>query len=59
MTRLIASLAPPDGPFGSPPVLDPFMIVVIVSALAAVGIIAGVVPAARAARIPPAEALRS
>ncbi len=58
-TRLIASLAPPDGPFGSPPVLDPFLIAVIVSALAAVGIVAGVVPAARAARIPPAEALRS
>lgn len=58
-THLVASVAPPDGPFGSPPVIDPFLITVIVSALAAVGIIAGVMPAIRAARIPPAEALRS
>jgi putative ABC transport system permease protein len=58
-TQLVASLSPPDGPFGSPPVLDPFMVVVIVSALVTVGIVAGVVPASRAARIPPAEALRS
>jgi putative ABC transport system permease protein len=58
-THLIASLAPPDGPFGSPPILDPFVIAVIVSALVGVGIVAGVMPAARAARIPPAEALRS
>jgi putative ABC transport system permease protein len=58
-TQLVARLAPPDGPFGSPPVLAPFTVVVIVGALVAVGIVAGLVPAVRASRIPPAEALRA
>jgi ABC-type antimicrobial peptide transport system permease subunit len=34
-------------------------VVVIVTALVAVGIVAGVVPAIRAARVAPAEALRA
>jgi putative ABC transport system permease protein len=58
-TQLVARLAPPDGPFGSPPVLAPFTVAVIVGALVAVGIVAGLVPAVRASRIPPAEALRA
>jgi putative ABC transport system permease protein len=58
-TQLAARLAGPGSPFGSPPVLDPFTLAVVVGALVAVGVVAGVVPAARAARIPPAEALRA
>jgi putative ABC transport system permease protein len=58
-TRVVTALTPPDGPFSSAPILSPFIVAVIVSSLAAVGIVAGVVPAARAARIPPAEALRA
>ncbi len=58
-TQLIASLAPADGPFSSAPVLAPFTVIVIVGSLVGVGVVAGVVPALRAARIPPAEALRA
>lgn len=58
-TQLLAALAPPEGPFSSPPVLAPFTVVVIVASLVLVGIVAGVAPAVRAARIPPAEALRA
>lgn len=38
---------------------DPFTTLVLSGALAAVAVVAGVLPAARAARVPPAEALRS
>jgi putative ABC transport system permease protein len=38
---------------------DPFTTAVVSFALVAVAIVAGVLPAARAARVPPAEALRS
>jgi putative ABC transport system permease protein len=38
---------------------DPFTTFVVSGALVAVAIVAGVLPAARAARVPPAEALRS
>ena len=38
---------------------DPFTTLVVSGALAAVAIVAGALPAARAARVPPAEALRS
>jgi putative ABC transport system permease protein len=43
----------------SPPRVDPVAIVTLVAVLVAVGIASGVLPAWRAARIPPAEALRS
>jgi putative ABC transport system permease protein len=59
LTRLVSALAEPTGPFGSPPVLSAFPVLVTVGSLVLVGIVAGVVPALRAARIPPAEALRS
>ncbi len=58
-TQLVAALSPAEGPFSSAPVLAPFTVLVIVGSLAAVGVVAGVVPAVRAARIPPAEALRA
>jgi putative ABC transport system permease protein len=58
-TKLVAWLSPPEGPLASPPLLDPFAIAVVVAGLVGVGIVDGVLPAVRAARIPPAEALRS
>jgi ABC-type antimicrobial peptide transport system permease subunit len=38
---------------------DPFTTAVVSGALVVVAIVAGALPAARAARVPPAEALRS
>jgi putative ABC transport system permease protein len=58
-TQLLASASPPEGPFASTPVLAPFTVAVAAAALALVGVVAGVVPALRAARVPPAEALRA
>ena len=58
-TQLIARFSPADGPFSSPPILAPGTAALIVGSLVLVGIIAGVVPALRAASVPPAEALRS
>lgn len=57
--QLMARFAPPEGPFSSPPLLAPFTVAVMVGSLVAVGVVAGLAPALRAARIPPAEALRS
>jgi putative ABC transport system permease protein len=59
LTKLVAAISPPESPLASPPLLDPFAVAVVVGSLVAVGIVAGVLPALRAARIPPAEALRS
>jgi len=58
-TQLMAAISPPEGPFASTPVLVPSTAALIVGALVLVGIVAGVVPAVRAARVPPAEALRA
>ncbi len=59
LTKLIATISPPESPLASPPLLDPFAVSVVVGSLVGVGIVAGVLPAMRAARIPPAEALRA
>jgi putative ABC transport system permease protein len=59
LAKLTAALAPADGPLTKVVVLDPFLLSVLLVALVGVGVVAGVVPAVRAARIPPAEALRS
>ncbi len=55
----LASLLPADDPNASPPILDPGTALATFLALVATGIAAGVLPARRAARIPPAEAVRS
>ena len=58
-SQLVAAFSPPDGPLSSPPVLDPLTVISLAGSLVAVGIVAGVLPAFRASRIPPAEALRA
>jgi putative ABC transport system permease protein len=58
-TRLVSSLLPPDAPLSNVTVFDPLLLSVMTLGLVSVGIVAGVVPAVRAARIPPAEALRA
>lgn len=59
LVQLLASLLPADDPNASPPVLDPATALVTFVALVLTGIAAGFLPARRAARIPPAEAVRS
>ena len=59
LVKLVAAISPPESPLASPPILDPFAASVVVGALVLVGIVAGVLPALRAARTPPAESLRT
>ncbi len=59
IVQVVAKNAPADGPLNSPPILEPAAVAVIVGSLVMVGIVAGVVPAVRAARVAPAEALRA
>ncbi len=54
----LASLLPADDPNASPPVLDAGTAAATFLALVLTGIVAGILPARRAARIPPAEAVR-
>jgi putative ABC transport system permease protein len=58
-TQTLGAVSPPGTPTASPPVLDPVTVIAVVASLVAVGIVAGIAPAVRAARVPPAEALRS
>ena len=58
MTQLLGQVSPPGTPISSPPVLDPFTAIAIVTSLIATGMVAGLLPALRAARVPPSEALR-
>lgn len=59
LTQAVERLAPGGSTLGSPPVLDPVNVAIITISLAAVGMVAGVAPALRASRIPPAQALRA
>jgi len=59
LTQFVASTLPPDTPVSSPPVLNPFLVVLITGSLVGVGVVAGVVPALRASRVEPSEALRA
>ncbi len=58
-TQLVGAISPPGSATASPPVLDPVTVASLVASLIAVGLVAGVAPALRAARVPPAEALRA
>ncbi|MDH3214366.1 MAG: ABC transporter permease [Myxococcales bacterium] len=58
-TQLLGAVSPPGTPTASPPVLDPITVIAVVASLVAVGMVAGIAPAVRAARIAPAEALRA
>jgi putative ABC transport system permease protein len=59
LTQLLGGVSPPGTPTASPPVLDPFTLVAIVASLSAVGMVSGLLPALRASRISPSEALRA
>jgi putative ABC transport system permease protein len=57
--QLIALLLPEDAPMSSVPVVDPKTVATLTASLVLVGIVAGIAPAVRASRVPPAEALRA
>ena len=59
LVRVLGWVMPEGTAYASPPVLDPLTVGVVTFALVLVGVIAGLIPAVRAARIPPAEALRA
>ena len=59
LAKLTQIMAPEGTPMLSVPVFDPQMTATIVASLIAVGVVAGIAPALRAARTAPAEALRS
>jgi len=59
LVRVLEFFLPEGTAYVSPPLLDPVMAIVLTASLAGVGIVAGLIPALRASRIPPAEALRS
>lgn len=56
--QLLTGSLPPDDPSAALPVLDPVTAGVTLAALVLTGVAAGILPARRAARIPPAEAVR-
>ena len=58
-TQILGAVSPPGTPAASPPVLDPITVIAVVASLVAVGMVSGIAPAVRAARVPPAEALRA
>jgi len=59
LSLLLRAHMPEDGMLGSPAILDPPAAAVFVSSLVVVGIVAGLAPALRAARIDPADTLRT
>jgi putative ABC transport system permease protein len=58
-TQVVAAALPADTPVSSPPILNLPLVVLLTSSLVLVGVVAGVVPALRAARVEPSEALRA
>ena len=59
LVRLVILVMPKDAAYASPPLVDPITVLILTGALAGVGIVSGLIPAIRAARTPPAEALRA
>jgi putative ABC transport system permease protein len=57
--QLVAATLPPNSPVSSPPILDLPLVALLTSSLVLVGVVAGVVPALRASRVEPSEALRA
>ena len=57
--QLLRFVIPAGSAYQSPPVFEPVTMVTLTLSLVVVAIVAGLVPAIRAARIPPAEALRA
>lgn len=57
--QIIAAVIPEGTTYQSPPLLDPITAIALTGALIVVGVVSGVIPAIRAAQIPPAEALRA
>jgi putative ABC transport system permease protein len=55
----VSWLAPAGSTLAEPPVFQPGAIALLTGALVTSGIVAGVLPALRASRVPPAEALRA
>jgi len=56
---LVSWLAPAGSTLAEPPVFEAGAIALLTAALVAAGVVAGVLPAVRASRVPPAEALRA
>jgi putative ABC transport system permease protein len=59
LAQITASMVSPDSPFASVPVVDPLTVLAVTAGLVLVGTVAGVAPALRASRVPPADALRA
>ena len=59
MVQVVSLVIPEGTAYQSPPALDPATVAILTLALVGVGIVAGAIPAVRAARTPPAEALRA
>jgi putative ABC transport system permease protein len=59
LVQLLRYAIPADAPYQSPPAFEPLTTAVLTFALIGVGVVSGLVPAIRAARTAPAEALRA
>jgi len=59
LVQVVSFFMPEGTAYASPPILDPLLAIVLSGSLVGVGVIAGLIPAIRASRIPPAEALRA